>query len=100
MKNRISLALIGLLFLTSSSLFSQKKGFYENVQKKNVSKVLDDLNSYAAAADFTNYFSLYAEESSFIGTDANEVWNKKEFMDLIKQQEKLIQRMDSLTRGN
>ncbi|WP_313717463.1 nuclear transport factor 2 family protein, partial [Kaistella carnis] len=46
----------------------------------NVSKVLDDLNLYSSTADFKNYFNLYAEESTFIGTDANEVWNKKEFM--------------------
>lgn len=68
----------------SSSLFAQKKRFYENVQKKNVSKVLDDLNWYAATADFKNYFNLYSEESTYIGTDAKEVWNKKEFMDYAK----------------
>ncbi len=73
-----------LMVFFSNSLLSQKKGFYENVQKKNVSKILDDLNLYAAAADFKNYFNLYAEESTFIGTDANEIWNKKEFMDYSK----------------
>ncbi len=81
MKKSIAFPLITFLLLFSTSLFSQKKGFYENVQKKNVSKVLDDLNLYASAADFKNYFDLYAEESTFIGTDANEVWTKKEFMD-------------------
>ncbi|MBF8455676.1 nuclear transport factor 2 family protein [Kaistella sp. G5-32] len=80
MKKNITFTLITFLLLFSNSLFSQKKGFYENVQKKNVSKVLDDLNLYASTADFKNYFNLYAEESTFIGTDANEVWNKKEFM--------------------
>ena len=80
MKKSIAFPLITFLLLFSTSLFSQKKGFYENVQKKNVSKVLDDLNLYASKADFKNYFNLYAEESTFIGTDANEVWNKKEFM--------------------
>lgn len=80
MKKNITFTLITFLLLFSNSLFSQKKGFYENVQKKNVSKVLDDLNLYASTADFKNYFDLYAEESTFIGTDANEVWNKKEFM--------------------
>ena len=49
-----------------------------------MSKVLDDLNAFAAVADFKNYFNLYAAESSFIGTDATEVWNKKEFMDYAK----------------
>lgn len=70
-----------LLFFTFSITFSaQNKGFYENVQKKNISKVLDDLNTFAATADYKNYFDLYAEESTFIGTDATEIWNKKEFM--------------------
>ena len=80
MKKNIAFAVITILLIFSNSVFSQKKGFYENVQKKNVSKVLDDLNLYASNADFKNYFNLYAEESTFIGTDANEVWNKKEFM--------------------
>ena len=81
MKKNTTFTLIAFLLIFSNSLFSQKKGFYENVQKKNVSKVLDDLNLYASTADFKNYFNLYAEESTFIGTDANEVWNKKEFME-------------------
>ena len=84
MKKNIAFTVITFLLVFSNSLFSQKKGFYENVQKKNVSKVLDDLNLYASTADFKNYFNLYAEESTFIGTDANEVWNKKEFMDYAK----------------
>lgn len=73
-----------LFLLISTFAFSQKKGFYENVQKKNVSKVLDDLNEFAAKADFKNYFDLYAEESTFIGTDATEIWDKKQFMDFAK----------------
>lgn len=84
MKKNIVFTLLILMVLVSNSLFSQKKGFYENVQKKNVSKVLDDLNLYAATADFKNYFNLYAEESTFIGTDANEIWNKNAFMDYSK----------------
>lgn len=84
MKKNTTFTLIAFLLIFSNSLFSQKKGFYENVQKKNVSKVLDDLNLYASTADFKNYFNLYAEESTFIGTDANEVWNKKEFIEYSK----------------
>ena len=82
-KNISQITILALLFC-SFSLFAQKKGFYENIQKKNVSKVLDDLNAFATAADFTGYFNLYAPESTFIGTDAGEVWNKKEFMDYAK----------------
>ena len=67
-------------FLFSNSFLAQNKGFYENVQKKNISKLLDDFNMFAANADFKNYFDCFAEESTFIGTDATEIWNKKEFM--------------------
>jgi hypothetical protein len=84
MKKNSVFTLIAFLLVFSNTLFSQKKGFYENVQKKNISKVLDDLNLYASTADFNNYFNLYAEESTFIGTDASEEWNKKEFMDWSK----------------
>src|SRR5690606_36775022 len=75
-----------LILLTGLSILvnGQSKGFYENVQKKNVNKVQDDLNTFAANADFNNYFDLFAEESTFIGTDATEVWDKKPFMDYFK----------------
>ena len=80
MKKHTLLGILLLVFCISATLSAQTKGFYENVQKKNVSKVLDDLNTFAAATDYEKYFDLYAEESTFIGTDATEIWNKKEFM--------------------
>ena len=82
MKNTFFLGILFLIF--SVSLFAQNKGFYENVQKKNINKLLDDFNTFAASADYKNYFDCFAEESTFIGTDATEVWNKKEFMDWAK----------------
>lgn len=72
--------LLFMLAVFISPAQAQTKGFYENVQKKHVNQVLDDLNTYAAQANFTKYFDLFAEESNFAGTDATEVWNKKEFM--------------------
>ena len=84
MKKITFIGILLLIFNFSATVSAQKKGFYENVQKKNVAKVLDDLNAFAAAADFSNYFDLYAEESTFIGTDATEVWDKKQFMDYAK----------------
>ncbi len=83
MKKIISVFLLVGLVL-SGTLSAQKKGFYENVQKKNVAKVLDDLNTFAANADFKNYFELFAQESQYIGTDATEVWTKQEFRDWAK----------------
>lgn len=80
MKKFISVFAFVCAFIFSNSLSAQKKGFYENVQKKNINKVLDDLNAFAAAADYKNYFDLFAEESVYIGTEAGEIWNKQEFM--------------------
>ena len=84
MKKITFIGILLLIFNFSATVSAQKKGFYENVQKKNVAKVLDDLNAFASAADYSNYFDLYAEESTFIGTDATEVWDKKQFMDYAK----------------
>ena len=83
MKKIISIVLISFLIF-SIPVSAQKKGFYEGVQKKNVGLVLDNLNEYAAKADFKNYFALFADESTYIGTDATEVWDKKQFMDYAK----------------
>jgi len=83
MKKYLSLLLF-LILSVSIPLSAQKKGFYENVQKKNVNKLLDDFNTFAGNADFDKYFDCFAEESTFIGTDATEVWNKKEFKEWAK----------------
>ena len=83
MKKIISIFLLSFLIF-SIPVSAQKKGFYEGVQKKNVGLVLDNLNEYAAKADFKNYFALFADESTYIGTDATEVWDKKQFMDYAK----------------
>lgn len=80
MKRIISIFILSFLIF-SIPVCAQKKGFYENVQKKNINKLLDDFNTFAANADYKNYFDCFAEESTFIGTDATEVWNKKEFME-------------------
>lgn len=79
MKKYNFLGIFFILLMVSSSFSAQKKGFYENVQKKNINTLLDNFNTFAANADFDNYFNCFAEESTFIGTDATEVWNKKEF---------------------
>ena len=83
MKKINSIFLLSFLIF-SISLSAQNKGIYEGVQKKNVGLVLDQLNDYAAKADFKNYFDLFAEQSIYIGTDATEVWDKKQFMDYAK----------------
>ena len=46
-----------------------------------VSATLDALHEAASEADFDRYFSLYAGEAVFLGTDATERWTREEFMD-------------------
>ncbi|KQT18635.1 hypothetical protein ASG31_06405 [Chryseobacterium sp. Leaf404] len=65
--------------MISLELSAQKKGFYEK-EKAEISTMLDAFNVAAAKADYKTYFDFYADESSFIGTDATEVWDKKQFM--------------------
>lgn len=46
-------------------------------EKKEISAMLDAFNVAAAKADYNTYFSYFADESTFIGTDATEIWDKK-----------------------
>lgn len=49
-------------------------------EKKEISTMLDAFNLAAAKSDYEGYFNYFADESTFIGTDATEIWSKKEFM--------------------
>lgn len=69
-----------ILFVLGFSLFSaQSKNTFEK-EKSEISTMLDAFNVAAAKSDYTGYFNFFADESTFIGTDATEIWNKKEFM--------------------
>ena len=48
-------------------------------EKQNITTVLDNWHKAAAAADYEAYFGAMSDESIFIGTDATENWNKKQF---------------------
>ncbi|MDE2877440.1 nuclear transport factor 2 family protein [Candidatus Palauibacter soopunensis] len=52
--------------------------------RDEVSATLDALHEAASEADFDRYFSLYAGEAVFLGTDATERWTREEFMDYTK----------------
>lgn len=70
-----------LLILTGTVVSAQTK--FEK-EKGEISAMLDGFNMAAAKADFTAYFNYFAEESTFIGTDATEIWDKKAFMSWAK----------------
>jgi len=75
-KTTIFFALI--LFVLSFTTISAQAKFEK--EKTEIIKMLDGFNTAAAKADFTAYFNYYADESTFIGTDATEIWDKKAFM--------------------
>lgn len=66
------LFLIGFTEVLAQSKFEK--------EKTEIVTMLDAFNVAATKADYKTYFDFFAEESTFIGTDATEVWNKKEFM--------------------
>jgi hypothetical protein len=66
------------LFVLSFTTFSAQSKF--DKEKTAIGAMLDGFNVAAAKADFTTYFNYFADESTFIGTDATEVWDKKAFM--------------------
>ena len=70
-----------LLILSCTAISAQAK--YEK-EKAEISAMLDGFNIAAAKADFNTYFNYFAEESTFIGTDATEIWDKKAFMSWAK----------------
>lgn len=69
--SRILLALALFLFATPSLAASREEAA--------VDKVLDSFHAAAARADFKGYFSLFAPEGVFIGTDASERWTVPQF---------------------
>jgi hypothetical protein len=53
-------------------------------QKKEITYFLDQWHKAAAEVNFDAYFSAMADESIYIGTDATENWNKKQFQAFAK----------------
>ncbi|WP_395047894.1 nuclear transport factor 2 family protein [Flavobacterium sp.] len=53
-------------------------------EKAKINSVLDSWHKAAAEAKFDTYFGMMSDESIFIGTDATENWNKKDFMAFAK----------------
>lgn len=69
-----------ILFLLGFSIVSAQSSKTFEKEKTEISTMLDGFNVAAAKADYNTYFNYFADESTFIGTDATEIWNKKEFM--------------------
>ena len=53
-------------------------------EKQQLALVIDQWHKAASDANFKTYFELMTEDAVFIGTDANEYWNKQEFQNYAK----------------
>lgn len=72
---------VTIIFLFLSCLLSAQDN--EN-QLKEITNLLDNWHKAAAEAKFDAYFNSMADVSIFIGTDATENWNKKQFQAFAK----------------
>jgi ketosteroid isomerase-like protein len=68
---------IALLLLVSGTAFSQ-------TDTLAIHKFIDDWHLAATKADANAYFGAIADNGIFIGTDATERWNKKQFLGFAK----------------
>jgi ketosteroid isomerase-like protein len=67
------------LILISFSGFAQSSN-----TEKIINETIDTWHKAASEANFKTYFELMTEDAVFIGTDANEYWNKQEFQNYAK----------------
>ena len=67
------------LVLISFSSFAQT-----TTPKDEIHQLVDQWHKAASDANFKTYFELMTDDAIFIGTDANEYWNKQEFQNYAK----------------
>ena len=77
LKNKLAIT-FGTLFIAISS-FAQSSN-----AEKIINETIDTWHKAASDANFKTYFELMTEDAVFIGTDANEYWNKQEFQNYAK----------------
>jgi hypothetical protein len=71
-----------IMFLTVTLLLFSSFASYtnpENKEQEQITIVLDNWHKAAADANAKLYFGALTDDAVFIGTDATENWNKKEF---------------------
>lgn len=67
-----------LMFMGNINAIFSQKSQHEIISEVDV--FLNNWHQAAANRDYKLYFALMADESVYIGTDATENWNKKDFM--------------------
>jgi len=69
---------------TSSEKSETKKIASKENLKEKINTALENWHKAAASANFDEYFNLMTEDGVFIGTDATENWQNKEFQEFSK----------------
>jgi ketosteroid isomerase-like protein len=72
--------LLSLAFLLCSAFTVIKT----DKDKEKINSTLDSWHKAAAEAKYNDYFNFMTDDAIFIGTDANENWNKTEFQAFAK----------------
>lgn len=80
MKSFSTILTLAFSLFVSTSLSAQSALTKNTEKQKEVGAMIDRFHRMASEANFEEYFKLLATDSEFIGTDALEIWNKKEFM--------------------
>lgn len=73
-----------LLLLICIIITSCKPYTTRTSEKEAINNTLNDWHKAAADVKFDAYFSVLTEDAIYIGTDATENWNKKQFEDFAK----------------
>jgi hypothetical protein len=84
MMQRMKFLLPALIFISLTACMKREPLLNQEQDKLKIAQCLDTLNSSAARADFNTYFNCYTDSAVFTGTDAEERWNKAEFMNYAK----------------
>ena len=69
---------------SSSKEFETKNVASEENSKEKINSALENWHKAAAEANFEDYFGLMTKDGIFIGTDATENWQNKDFRDFSK----------------
>jgi hypothetical protein len=67
-----------------SILFLATLAQAQNKETASINAMLDGWHKAAATANFNDYMNAMTDDAIFIGTDATEHWNKKDFMAFAK----------------
>lgn len=73
------LALLSILILSCNTKPKQQETL-SKIYKEEVNTFMDNWHKAAAKADFNTYFNAMDTDAIYIGTAAEEVWTKQEFI--------------------